>query len=280
MTSPTPALSSLEGKVAIVTGGTQGVGEAIAREFAARGLKGLVICGRQMDKGAEVAEQLSALGCKTLFVIADLAKVEEAQYVVRACDDVFRRVDILVNAAGITDRGNIFDTTPDLFDRMFAINVRAPFFLMQAAVKIMKREAIEGSIINIQSMSAHGGQAFIAAYCASKGALATLTKNTANALLRHRIRVNGLNIGWMNTPGEDRIMKTYHGAKDGWLDEAVKTRPFGRLVDPKEVARACAYLASAESGLLTGANIDFDQMVAGTSDPALDPEVDYENIEP
>ena len=269
MPSPTP-LTSLAGKVAVVTGGTQGVGEAIAREFAARGLAGLVICGRQTDKGEAVARELTAAGCRALFIKADLAVTADVQNVVRACDAAFGRIDILVNAAGITDRGNIFDTSPDLFDRMFAVNVRAPFFLMQEAAKIMARETIAGSIINIQSMSANGGQAFIAAYCASKGALAILTKNTANALLNHRIRVNGLNIGWMDTPGEDRIMKVYHNAADNWLEEAVKTRPFGRLVDPREVARAAAYLASAESGLMTGANIDFDQMVAGTSEAPLD----------
>ena len=266
------ALGRLDGKVAVVTGGTQGVGEAIARELAGRGLAGLVICGRQKDKGAAVAQALGATGCDARYVAADLADLAETRAVMAACDAAFGRVDILVNAAGITDRSNIFDTSPELFDRMMAINVRAPFFLIQDAVTIMRREKIAGSIINIQSMSAHGGQAFIAAYCVSKGALATLTKNTANALLKYRIRVNGLNIGWMNTPGEDRIMKTYHNASDGWLEEAVKSRPFGRLLDPKEVARACGYLASAESGLMTGANIDFDQMVAGTSDPALEPE--------
>ncbi len=111
----------------------------------------------------------------------------------------------------------------------------------------MRREKIAGAIVNIQSMSGHGGQPFIAAYCASKGALATLTRNVAHSLLKFRIRVNGLNIGWMSTPGEDRIMKTYHGAKDGWLEAAAKTKPFGRLLDPKEVARACAYLCSDES---------------------------------
>lgn len=267
----TPSLARLDGKVAVVSGGTQGVGEAIARELAARGLAGLVICGRQTDKGEAVAKSLSASGCRTLFVRADLALTADAQAVIRACDAAFGRIDILVNAAGITDRGNIFDTTPELFDRMFAVNVRAPFFMMQEAVKIMAREKIAGSIVNIQSMSANGGQPFIAAYCASKGALANITKNTANALLKHRIRVNGLNIGWMATPGEDRIMKTYHNAADNWLEEAAKTRPFGRLIDPKEVARAVAYLASAESGLITGANIDFDQSVAGTSEPPLEP---------
>lgn len=264
--------SSLKGRVAVVTGGTQGVGEAIARELVARELSGLVICGRQTHKGETVAATLTKAGCPTLFVEADLARTVDAQTVVRRADTRFGRVDILVNAAGITDRGNILDTTPELFDRMVAINVRAPFFLMQEAVKVMVREKIAGSIVNIQSMSAHGGQAFIAAYCMSKGALATLTKNTANALLKHRIRVNGLNIGWMATPGEDRIMKLYHNAPDNWLESAEKSRPFGRLIDPKEVAKAAAYLASDASGLMTGANIDFDQMVAGTSDPPLEPE--------
>ena len=163
----------------------------------------------------------------------------------------------------ITDRGTIWDTSPELFDRMFAVNVRAPFFLMQEAAKIMRREKIEGSIVNIISMSGHGGQPFITAYCASKGALVTLTKNVAFGVMRHGIRVNGLCIGWMDTPGEDRIMTPYHGAADGWLEAAGSRQPVGRLLKPAEVARAVAYLASEESGLMTGSIIDFDQSVVG-----------------
>jgi NAD(P)-dependent dehydrogenase (short-subunit alcohol dehydrogenase family) len=148
-------------------------------------------------------------------------------------DRAFGRVDTLVNAAAITDRGTILDTSPELFDRMFAVNVRAPFFLMQDTVAIMKREGIAGTIVNIGSMSAMAGQPFLAAYCTSKGALATLTQNTAYALLRNRIRVNGLNLGWMSTEGEDRIQREYHGAEDGWLERAAASQPFGRLVDPE-----------------------------------------------
>ncbi len=269
---PAPARSghaALAEKVAVITGGTQGLGEAIARAFAEAGAAGLVICGRNAKNGEAVAADIGRSGCRTVFQQADLASVAECRAVVAAADKAFGRVDVLVNAAGLTDRGNIFDTTEQRFDDIFDVNVKAPFFLIQEAVKLMRRDKIEGSIVNIQSMSAHGGQAFIAAYCASKAALAALTKNTANALLNYRIRVNGLNIGWMATPGEDRIMKTYHGAQDGWLEAAVKTRPFGRLIDPDEVARACVFLASWQSGLMTGSNIDFDQMVAGTSDPPL-----------
>ncbi len=261
----------LSGKVAIVTGGTQGLGEAIARLFAERGAAGLVICGRNAKSGERVASEISAVGCPAVFVQADLAKVADCRKVVAKADERFGRVDALVNAAALTDRGNIFDTTEERYNEIFDVNVRAPFFLIQESVKIMRRDKIAGSIVNIQSMSAHGGQPFITAYCASKGALATLTRNVAHSLLKFRIRVNGLNIGWMSTVGEDNIQKKYHDAKDGWLDEAVKSRPFGRLIDPKEVARACAYLCSDESGLMTGSNIDFDQNVVGTGDPPIEP---------
>ncbi len=263
--------ASLEGKIAVVTGGSQGLGEAIARLFAERKAAGLVICGRNAVAGEKVAAEISAKFCPTHFVKANLADVTQCRAVIAEADRHFGRVDILINAAGLTDRGDIFTTTEERYNEIMEVNVRAPFFLIQETAKIMKREKIQGSIVNIQSMSAHGGQAFIVAYCASKGALATLTRNVANSLLKFRIRVNGLNIGWMATPGEDRIMKTYHGAKDGWLEAAAKTRPFGRLIDPKEVARACAFLASDESGLMTGANVDFDQTIVGVSDPPLEP---------
>jgi NAD(P)-dependent dehydrogenase (short-subunit alcohol dehydrogenase family) len=263
--------ANLNGKIAIVTRGTQGLGEAIARLFAERGAAGIVICGRSVENGARVANEISSAGCPTVFVKADLAKVDDCRNVVREADRRFGRVDALVNAAALTDRGDIFDTTEERYNEIFDVNVRAPFFLIQETARIMRREKIAGSIVNIQSMSAHGGQPFIAVYCASKGALATLTRNVAHSLVKFRIRVNGLNIGWMSTPGEDRIMKTYHGAQDGWLEAAAKTKPFGRLVDPKEVARACAYLCSGESGLMTGSNIDFDQNVVGTSDAPIEP---------
>lgn len=263
----------LDGKIAVVTGGTQGLGATIARLFAERGAAGLVICGRNAAKGEAKAKEISgATGVATLYVKADLGAVEDARAVVAACDEAFGRVDALVNAAAITDRGTILDTSPELFDRMFAVNVRAPFFLMQEAIKVMRREKTEGTIVNIGSMSAKAGQPFISAYCASKGALETLTKNTAYAVLRNRIRVNGLNIGWMASEGEDRIQREFHGAADDWLAKAAASQPFGRLVDPAEVARACAYLSSPESGLMTGSVICFDQSVWGAYDGSPHPE--------
>jgi NAD(P)-dependent dehydrogenase (short-subunit alcohol dehydrogenase family) len=135
----------------------------------------------------------------------------------------------------------------------------------------MIRKKIEGTIVNILSMSSHGGQPFIIVYSGSKGALATLTKGAAFSLLRNRIRVNGLNIGWMDTPGEDRIQHVYHDAPADWLKKAEAATPTGRLIKPAEVARAVAYLASDESGLMTGSIVDFDQQVVGAAESGVFP---------
>ncbi|MDF1584938.1 SDR family oxidoreductase [Marinimicrococcus flavescens] len=256
----------LAGKVAVITGGTQGLGEAIARLFAERGATGLVISGRNEERGRRVSDALREIGAEARFVAAELEDVEQVRAVVRRCDEAFGRIDCLVNAAALTDRGNILTTTPDFFDRMFAVNTRAPFFLMQEAVKVMLREGTQGSMVNILSMSAHGGQSFLAPYSASKMALGTLTKNVAFSLLPHRIRVNGLNIGWMDTPGEHAIQKRAHDAPEGWLKQAEAQRPFGRLLKPQEVAAAVAFLCSAESGMMTGSLVDFDQSIDGCWD--------------
>ena len=261
--------NQFKGKVAIVTGGTQGLGEAIARLFAERGAVGLVIVGRNKKRGKAVADSITNAGCKTVFVAADLADLAAVRKIVPAAEKAFGRIDILVNAAAITDRGTLVDTSPELFDSMFAVNVRAPFFLMQDAAKLMIRKLIHGSMVNILSLAAHGGAPFIIAYSGSKGALATLTKSAGFSLSRNRIRVNGLDIGWMDTPGEDRIQRQYHDGGDDWLQKAEARAPFGRLLKPAEVARAVAFLASDESGMMTGSIIDFDQQVIGSSEGAV-----------
>ena len=252
-------------KVAIVTGSTQGLGEAIARRLVDEALvQGLVICGRTAAAGQRLAREFSARGCRTEYVQADLAAVDDCRRVVETARRSFDRIDMLVNSAASSERGTILDTTPELFDRLMAINVRAPFFLMQGTIKIMTERGISGSILNILSVSSHGGQPFLSAYSTSKGALATLTKNVARSVLPHRIRVNGLNLGWMDSPGEHAIQKRFHGAGDDWLENAEKAQPFGRLIKPAEVAAFAAFLLSERSGLMTGSLIDFDQQVIGT----------------
>jgi len=252
--------SSLDGKIAVVTGAAQGIGEATARLFVARGAAGVVLVDRNAEKGKAVA---ASIGEKALFVETDLADPAAVAKVMPAADARFGRVDILANVAGMTDRGSIFDTDLKLFDTMFAVNVRAPFFLTQDALKLMQRDERGGAIVNILSVNAYVGGAELAAYSASKGALLTLTKNVANAVNRLRIRCNGILLGWVDTPGEHVILKRYHDAGDDWLEAAEAARPFGRLLKPEDVARVIAFLASGESFPMTGAALDFEQTVFG-----------------
>lgn len=257
--------SQFEGRVAVVTGGTQGIGEAAARLLATRGAAGLVICGRNQANGDRVAGELSDAGCPTEFVKADLTRSDEGVAVVARADERFGRVDYLVNCAGVTDRGNIWNTTEELWDRTFNVNVRTVFFMMQAAAKIMRREKIEGAIVSVASVNAHGGDTHLTPYSSSKGALVTLTKNVAAMLIHERIRAHAINLGWADTPGEDVIQKKYHGRAADWQTAAGRERmPAGRLISSEEVARMIAFLCSEESGMVTGAIFDYNQTVVGT----------------
>lgn len=251
------------GKIAVVTGGAQGIGEATARLLADRGAAGIVLVDRRVDKGQAVAASLVASGTQAFFVECDLADHDAVKRVMPQVDTAFGRVDILANVAGLTDRGSILDTDLALFDKMFAINVRAPFFLMQDAIKLMQRDRIEGAIVNILSVNAHVGSPNLAPYSASKAALMNLTKNTANAVNALRIRVNGIILGWADTPGEHETLKRFHDAGDDWLDVAEASRPFGRLIKADDVARLIAFLSGPDSFPMTGSNIDFEQTVFG-----------------
>ena len=131
---------------------------------------------------------------------------------------------LLVNSAGLTTRGTLLDTTEELFDQHIAVNLRAPFFLMQAAVADMRQRGAPGTIVNIISIDSHGGQSFLAPYVAAKAGLAGLTRNAAHAHRWDRIRINGLNIGWSATDGEDLTQRQSHGADDG-LAAAGRRRP-------------------------------------------------------
>lgn len=259
-------MNRLDGKYAVVTGGTQGLGAAVARVFAGAGAAGLITCGRNRAKGAALAEEIAkAHGTPVHFVEADLSDASGAETVIAAANDAFGRVDVLVNAAGLTDRGNLLNSTPELFDRMIAVNTRAPFFLMQQAARLMIRDGVAGSIVNIGSVSSRAGQPFLCPYSLSKGALATLTRNAGFALMRNRIRVNQLDIGWMNSDNERAVQEAESG-DPGFIDRQAAAMPFGRLLEPDEVARAVAFLASDDSGMMTGSVIQFDQSVWGGYD--------------
>lgn len=255
----------LEGKVTVVNGGTQGVGAAVARAAAREGAV-VAVTGRRPEPGATLVAELTAAGAEASYVRVDLADAAQAVSGVEAVVAAYGRVDCLVNSAGLTTRGTLLDTTPELFDAHVAVNLRGPFFAMQAAVRDMLSRSSPGGIVNVISSSELGGQPYLAPYVAAKAGLAGLTRNVAYAHRWDRIRVNGLDIGWTATEGEDAIQRRFHGADDGWREEAGRRLPMGRLGQADEIADFVVFLLSDRSGVVTGSVIDWDQNVFGGLD--------------
>lgn len=253
----------LAGKVAVVTGSTQGLGLAAVKLMLRRGLAGAVICGRNVAAGQAAAADLSTDAARVVYQQTDLSDLDDCKALIDRAIAEFGSFDILVNSAGITDRGGILDGDADLWDRTFAINARAPFFLIQHAAHHFRAQDKPGSIVNVATVTAHGGVPFLTVYAASKAALVATVKNAAFSLARDGIRVNALAIGWMDTPAEDVTQKTFHDMPDGWQAEAGHALPAGRLLNMNEVARWIVHLASPDSGIMTGAVIDFDHGVLG-----------------
>ena len=248
---------------ALIVGGTQGLGEAIALELLEQGCRRLAISGRDAKKGKVAAAAMSAPGREVHFVAADIAKIEDCTALVAEAAKRIGPLNALVNSAACTDRGSLINTTPEIWAKLMDTNARGPFFTMQAFTRQALAAKIPACVVNIVTMSMHCGQSFLAPYSASKAALGILTKNAAQAHRKDRIRFNAIACGWMDTPGEDAIQKKFHNAPDNWLALAEAKQPFGQLIKPAEVAPLAAYLLSPASGVITGSVIDFDQYVAG-----------------
>jgi NAD(P)-dependent dehydrogenase (short-subunit alcohol dehydrogenase family) len=165
-----------------------------------------------------------------------------------------------VNNAAVVHRATLEDATTELWDEIFAVNVRAPFLLCQEAVRHMKERG-SGCIVNIGSGNGYCGAKRLLPYSASKGALTTFTKNLANYLTKYRIRVNQLNPGWTLTEGERHVVAVLDGKGENWMEAAVKTRPSGRLLLPADVAEAILFFATNE--LISGAVLDYEQFPFG-----------------
>jgi len=250
-------------KIIVVTGSTQGSGAETAKLLASRGAKGITICGRNEEKGNKVKDEIQNLGSECIYVKADLENLKDCRKIISETDKKFKTIDSFINVAAFTERGTILSTTEENYDKNFKVNVKAPLFMMQDVIKIMIRDKKKGTIAHIISMAAYSGMPFLTAYSASKGALAIMIKNVANSVSGHQIRVNGVNLGWTDTPAETVIQKQFHNADDDWLEKTEAKVPFKRLNKPLDVAKILAFLCSEESGIMTGSIVDFDQTVAG-----------------
>jgi NAD(P)-dependent dehydrogenase (short-subunit alcohol dehydrogenase family) len=253
-------MASLTGKTALVTGATSGIGFGIARHFLSLGAC-VVIHGRDQEAASEAAARLSADSDRCTGVSADLRDVGACRAMMQAAIAWKGGLDVLVNNAGMVDRGYLENAPVELWDDIMAVNLRAPFICLQEAVASMKTRG-GGSIVNIGSVNAYIGAPKLGPYSVSKGGLMTLSRNAASALSRYKIRVNQLNVGWTLTDGEDAVQKR-QGTRPDWLADAVAIMPFGRLLTPHEIALAAAYFASDDSALITGAVLDMEQYPLG-----------------
>jgi len=253
-------MPTLTDRVAVVTGSSSGIGRGIALHFARLGAA-VVVHGTNTAHGDAVVAAIREAGGRALFIAADLSDTDDCQGIIRTAAREFGRVDVLVNNAADVAPGTIETVPLALWDRILAVNLRAPFILMQAVIPHMRARG-GGSIVNIGSVNAYIGEPKLCPYSVSKGGLMTLTRNAAAFLNQYRIRVNQLNVGWTLTEGEHRV-KLLEGKGEGWLEDAVRTRPFGRLLEPQDIAYAAAYFASDESSCITGSVMDMEQYPVG-----------------
>ena len=246
----------VDNKIFLVTGAAQGLGRAIAIEAARSGAAGIVLTDPPKKRVDAVVAEVSKLGAKAAFVAGDLEEQDAPGKIISSAVEQFGRLDGLVNAAGLSDRGSVATVDPAFFDLLFAVNTRAPMFLMQAVIRHLQERNAPGSIVNVLSFQAHGASVNLAIYGATKAALSLLTKNAAFAHRKDRIRIFGINLGWADTDGEREMQAVKLGRGEAWLEEAEARMSWGRLIKPQDVAHLALFLLSDISIPMNGALID------------------------
>jgi NAD(P)-dependent dehydrogenase (short-subunit alcohol dehydrogenase family) len=243
----------LEDKTILVTGSTTGIGEAIARRALAEGAN-IVFHGRDAERGRALADQWPQ---RAALAIGDLAEPAAAPRVIEAAVNSFGRLDAIVNNAALTTRSDLESTDAAFFDRMMAVNVRAPLLLIKVAYEHLRRA--RGCVLNIGSINGYSGEGNLLAYSVSKGALMTLSRNLADALCYEGIRINHFNVGWVLTPNEYQT-KLADGLAADWPQHVEpQFAPSGRILQPEEIAAAAVYWLSDESRPISGSVVELEQ---------------------
>lgn len=241
----------LEGKVAIITGGTKGIGLGIASEFVREGAK-VAICSTTAADGPKAVQELESLGGEALYVRTDVSRLDEVRNLVESAVRRFGRLDIMVASAGINDpqKTHFLDITPDQYDRIMNVNLRGLFFCGQYAAREMVKEGHGGAIVNMSSVNAWLGLDSQVVYTTSKGGIQQLTKVEAIALSKYGIKVNAMAPGPIDTELMHRV-----GSDSQLMDTIISRTPLGRLGTPRECGRLAVFLACEDSDFIFGQSI-------------------------
>jgi 3-oxoacyl-[acyl-carrier protein] reductase len=241
-------MGKLDGKVAVVTGASKGIGAAIARTFAAEGAAVVVNYATSREGADKVVADIAAAGGKAVAVRGDVSKASDAQAIVAKAVDTYGHLDILVNNSGVYDFAPLEAITEEHFHRMFNVNVLGTLLTTQAAAKHLQEG---GSVINISSVATSLALPSSAVYTGTKGAIDAITGVLAKELGGRRIRVNALNPGMIETEGTHAA-----GIIGSEMEKGVVAQtPLGRLGQPKDIATAALFLASDDAGWATGEKI-------------------------
>jgi len=251
----------LEGKIAIVTGAGSGMGRAIAKRYAAEGAK-VVVADINQTAAAAVAAEIGGDGGAAAAFQVDVRNQEQVKAMVAAAVAAFGGLDILVNNAGVGRILPFLDTTEADWDYMFDINCKGLLWCSQAAAAKMIDQGRGGKIVNIASQAGRRGEALVLAYCASKACVISMTQSMALALAPHKINVNAIAPGIVDTPMWDVVdsqFARYEGLEPGAAKRrAVAAIPLGRIEQPDDIAAAAAFLASADADYITQQTLNVD----------------------
>ncbi len=239
----------LNGKVAIITGGTFGIGESTVRLFANEGAK-VVVAARNVEKGTKLVNEIKENGGEALFVKTDVSKEEDVINLVKQTVDAYGKLDVLFANAGVGDMGDLENCTLEEWNRTISVDLTGVFLCNKHAITEMDKIG-GGSIINCASILGHVGQMSVSAYAAAKGGVVNMTRSAAVTYATKNIRINAVCPGYIDTPILDNTPKEI-------IDHLVSLVPARRLGKPEEVANCVLFLASDESSFVTGANLLVD----------------------